>query len=153
MLTIIAHLIHLSFFSLSSFQAPPLPKENNNYILLEFSDEHTEKPIPVIVFSVDSFYADKFSFVGYTFRVTRAELDKIEKVTQMNSSYLLLDSLAYRYYSVNVIRNGKKKIYGTINLRETKKLFDQIIAALNSRKDAADISRVFEKVSHNLHPR
>jgi hypothetical protein len=153
MLPRVIHFIYLSLYSLFLIHSPSSSKANDNYILIEFSDDHTEKPVPVVIFSTDSFYTDERWLVGYSFRVNWTELNKIENVAKNNCSYLLLDTLAYRYYSVNVVRNGQKKIYGTINRNETRKLFGQIITALNDRKDTAAISKAFAQVSYYLHPR
>src|SRR5215217_6351668 len=95
------------------FQCPE--QKNKNYIAFEFTSEHTEKPISVIIFNIDSMTTDKFSFSGYKFKVTKKEFNDIQDAAKHNCSYLLLDSLAYAYYSVNVVKNGTRTIYGTIN--------------------------------------
>src|SRR5438128_705403 len=116
-------------------------QKNKNYISLEFSSSHTEKPVPFIIFNVDSMVTDNLSFAGYKFKVTQKEFNELENVAKQNCSYLLIDTLAYRYYSVNVIKSGKKSIYGTTSLGESKKLFSKILGILKGRRNFSEISK------------
>ena len=126
---------------------------NTNYIYLEFSGDHYEKPVPAIVFNLDSFATDELLFTGYRFKVNKQEFASIENVVENGSSYVIIDSLAYRYYDIKIVKNGGKVIYGTVNLHKSKELFAKILDQLKNTKRYPEISKAFEYLYLVLKPR
>ena len=89
--------------------------KNSNYISLDFTYEHLENPIPTLIFYVDSFRTGGYPFLEKRFKIERNEFDAIENIVFKNSSYIIIDSLATRYYDIHVVKNGNKVIYGQAN--------------------------------------
>jgi hypothetical protein len=124
---------------------------NENYISIEFTADHYENPIPVVIFSVDSVVTDKFLFVGYKFRVNDQEFASLENIIKTGSSYLLIDSLAIGYYEMSIVRNGIKSVYATVNFRKSKELFSKILGLFRNEKNYLEICKAFEYIYLLLH--
>lgn len=127
-------------------------KQNTNYISLVYAYEYTERPTPVIVFYIDSFVVNDADFVGRCFRITPAEFEQVESIVKSNSSYVILDSNAVRYYDFNIVNKKGAIIYGTVNLRKSKEVFSKILAQLTGAKDFREILKAFEYLYTQLKP-
>lgn len=125
---------------------PNQTKQNYNYISLEFANDHIEKPMPVIVFYLDSFETDNLSFVGRKFKIKKEEFGGIEKVIKEESSYIILDSNAVRYYDIDIVKKNTKTKYGTVNLTKTKQLIFKIIEQLRTSKKYEEIFKTFDNL-------
>ncbi len=119
-------------------------RENLNYISLKYTYDHQEKPIPSIIFHLDTFVIDEITFVGYKFKVSKKEFILLEDVIKKGSSYIVIDSLAKRYYDIILVKNGKRTVYGTVNLNKSRKLFSSIIEQVHDSKKYPEIARAFE---------
>lgn len=146
-------LIIVFLLAQGSHQADSTRQINSNYIWIEYAYDHSEKPVPIIVFNVDSVTTKKLRFAGYKFKITRKEFLEIENVIRGNSSYIIIDSLAVRYFDLIVTKDGKRTIYGTVNLRRSKELVSRILDKLHKRRDYPDISKAFDRMYTYLSPR
>lgn len=149
------HIIKKSYIILilSLFLFGKSQRGNSNYISLDFAYDHYDIPIPTVVFNLDSFKTDELSFVGYKFRINKEEFISIENIVKSGSSYIIIDSLAERYYDINVIKNGRKTVYGTVNLHKSKELFAKILEQVRNSKSYPEISKAFEYLYSQLRPR
>ncbi len=126
---------------------------NNNYISLEFAYDHYDIPIPIVVFYLESFTIDEISFSGYRFKLNKKEFISIENVVKRGSSYMIIDSSAERYYDINVVKNGRKTIYGTVNLHKSKELFAKILEQVQNLNSYPEINKAFEHLYTQLRPK
>jgi hypothetical protein len=127
-------------------------KKNSNYISIDFAYEHYDKPVPTIVFNLDSFETNEYLFVGYRFKVNKQEFESLNNLVKTESSYIILDSFAVRYYDINIVKDGKKIIYGTVNFHRTKDLFTKILNVVRNSKDFAEISQAFKTIYTRIGP-
>lgn len=102
--------------------------------------------MPVIVFYLDSFETDNLSFVGRKFKIKKEEFGGIEKVIKEESSYIILDSNAVRYYDIDIVKKNTKTKYGTVNLTKTKQLIFKIIEQLRTSKKYEEILKTFDNL-------
>jgi hypothetical protein len=70
-----------------------------------------------------------------------------------NTSYQIIDSTAVRYYDFTIVSNGEKLIYGTSNLRSSKKVFDKILLEFQSSKNYNGMFKAFEYLNSQLRPK
>jgi len=128
-------------------------KPNTNYISLEYSYDHTEQPIPLIIFYTESFITDEMFFVGSKFKIKKQDFASIERIAKTKSSYLIIDSSASRYYDIIVVKDEKKTIYGTVNLTKTKQIFDEICNELKKSENYNEINSSIQQLYKYLKPR
>lgn len=125
-------------------------KKSDNYISFEYSYDHTEKPTSTIVFYTNTFSVNEMTFVGSRFKIKQQEFDSVESIIKKRSSYIIIDSLARRYVSITVAKNGKKIVYGTVNLNKTKQVVGEIRNKLQGSKSHSEINKAFEELFAQL---
>jgi hypothetical protein len=141
-----------SLFIINKEQKPPL---SHDYIALDFAYDVEDKPVPTIVFSIDEVQPinpNGLIFVGDKFRITKEEFLKINNLVKKQASYLIIDSMADRYYDFRIYEKGVNKLYATVNLTKTKQIFDKVLNILQNSKKYPQIKEAFDYVLSRIKP-
>ncbi len=147
--------LSLVFLSISLCLFGRSQLKSSNYISLKFTYRIFDKPVPNIIFSldsVDSHKGDPYYYVGYIFRVSSQEFLSIENLVKQGSSYLIIDSFATRFYDFEIVSNGVRAIYGTDYFQKTKKLFSQILQLFKTSKEYSEIVYAFDEIYGRVMP-
>lgn len=133
------------FILLSSGMSVKCQTRNANYISCEFAYEYREKPVPRIVFYIDSVNRNDFDEpkYGFEFKVNEEKFKAIENVILNESSYIIIDPYAVRFYDIDLLKDGKKTIYGTVNFNRSKELFSHIIRLFENSNEYDKILQAF----------
>lgn len=128
-------------------------KEKSEYISLDYAYDFREKPVPAIVFYTDTFNVKRLSPIRYEFKITKKQFQSLENLIKNESSYIIIDSFAVRYYDISIFKNQKNTIYGTVNLSRSKQLFTKLIDSFNGTGNYSGILEAFEFVYTQVGPR
>lgn len=128
--------------------------KQEHYIIFKYVYDIRERPVPAMIFYTDTFeVSDPYMlFNKYDFKLNNKELQSLENVIKKESAYLLIDTLAPAYYSFKIANGCESKFYGTVNLTQTKKIFDEALNKLSTRSDFLEIKKAFDWVSTFLKP-
>lgn len=122
------------------------PYRGSDIISFEFAFEFRENPVPRVVFYKDTINRDNFSEpkFGYEIKVSQKQFEDIKMVVEKESSYIIIDSFAARFYDIIVQKNKKMTVYGTVNFNRTKELVSHVIEVLRGAPDSAKAAKAFE---------
>lgn len=133
-------------FILTSFgMSVKCQTRNENYISCEFAYEYRERPVPRIVFYIDSVNRSDFNEpkFGFDFKVSEEKFRAIENVILNESSYIIMEPYAVRFYDINLFKDGKKTKYGTVNFNRSKEMFSHIIKLFENSAEYDNVLEAF----------
>lgn len=120
-------------------------QSNSNYIFLDYHGPSTDKPIATIIFYINPLSGkDSLLEFAITYKVNKCQFLSIKNIIEESGVTTKLDTADFDYYDLNIVYNGKRRLYGIRNKNDTKQIFDEILSQLVGYKELSSVTDRFQ---------
>lgn len=123
--------------------------KKTDYILLEAGATEHNKPIPVIVFYIDSFDRANVDY-GHFYKVTEDDIHSIKAIISNYSEAKQTDTSTWSYYRYFIHTCNSDDIWSTGDRSSTFRLVNSIIAAIKDEKVRRNVSAVVKTFDYRM---